>query len=334
MARRYAYVEEENHARWLVSYADFITLLFALFVVMYAISSVNEGKHRVLSDTLMAAFENPQLSLDSIQSDDDVRSLASNEDSHAAAEGAEVVHEPEGLAPVADAVDELTVPGGDAQDEMPLLDMKTVTDQLQETMAPLIDDDLVRVGQEQGWVEVEINSSALFASGSARIAPAAIDVLAEVADILRGVPNPIRVEGFTDNVPINTVNFPSNWELSAARAASVVHLFMKYGVPPERMVALGYGEYRPIAKNDTEQGRNKNRRVVIVIATGEQAKRDIALQQMSDLVRGVDPTMGENIDRRDWGLTPLDQMSPGEPDEQDINRARRNEPAGSRCSGG
>lgn len=321
MARRSIHVEEENHQRWLVSYADFITLLFALFVVMYAISSVNEGKHRVLSDTLAAAFENPQLTLRAIQSDESAASEASGEG--VSELGAEVVYGSDSLGPAdtplepetADASEPQVVPEGDSVDEPPLLDMKTVTDQLEETMAPLIDDDLVRVGQEEGWVEVEINSNVLFTSGSARIAPGAVDVLAEVADILRGVPNPIRVEGFTDNVPIETVNFPSNWELSAARAASVVHLFMKYGVPPEQMVALGYGEYRPIAKNDTKQGRNKNRRVVIVIATGEQAKRDIALQQMSDLVRGVDPTIGENIDKRNWGLKPLDEMSPAESDE-------------------
>lgn len=321
MARRPVHIEEDNHERWLVSYADFITLLFAFFVVMYAVSSVNEGKYRVLSDTLAAAFESPQPSPRALHTNESARPEASGRG--VTEPGAEVVQASDALdstntpmkSEAADASGQQAVPEDDAVDSGPLLDMQAVTDQLQETMAPLIDDELVRVGQEEGWVEVEINSNVLFTSGSARIAPGAVDVLAEVADILRGVPNPIRVEGFTDNVPIETVNFPSNWELSAARAASVVHLFMKYGVAPEQMVALGYGEHRPIAKNDTQQGRNKNRRVVIVIATGEQAKRDIALQQMSDLVRGVDPTIGENIDKRNWGLTPLDQMSPAEPDE-------------------
>ena len=101
------------------------------------------------------------------------------------------------------------------------------------------------------------------------------------ASSLKLFPNPIQVEGFTDNVPIRTAAYPSNWELSAARAASVVHLFMKAGVNPERMVAIGYGEHRPVAGNETPEGRSKNRRVVLVIPAEDDARRILDLQRLS-----------------------------------------------------
>ena len=122
-------------------------------------------------------------------------------------------------------------------------------------------------------MEVEIKTSILFPSGSAILQPEALPILSEIADILKDFPNPIHVEGFTDSVPINTVAFPSNWELSAGRAASVVHLFTKDGVEPRRMAAIGLGEYRPIADNATAEGRNKNRRVVLLIMESASADK-------------------------------------------------------------
>src|SRR5690606_11386470 len=108
----------------------------------------------------------------------------------------------------------------------------------------------------------------LFPSGVATLSPHAVNILEQLAATLAPFPNPIRVEGHTDNVPINTRAFPSNWELSAARAASVVHLFMRQGLAPERLAVIGLGEHRPIAANDTPEGRNANRRVVLVILSG------------------------------------------------------------------
>jgi chemotaxis protein MotB len=140
-------------------------------------------------------------------------------------------------------------------------------------MSNLIQQDLIAVRRNDLWVEVEIKTSILFPSGSSRLQQEALPILSEIAKILKDFPNPIRVEGFTDSVPINTVAFPSNWELSAGRAASVVHLFTKEGVEPRRMASIGYGEYRPVADNSTAEGRNKNRRVVIVILESASAER-------------------------------------------------------------
>jgi chemotaxis protein MotB len=112
-----------------------------------------------------------------------------------------------------------------------------------------------------------MKSKMLFESGSARLSRDALTVLRNVADILKPLPNQILVEGHTDNVPIRTIAFPSNWELSAARAASVVHLFTRQGVDSSRLAAIGYGEFRPVGDNETEEGRQKNRRVALIMMT-------------------------------------------------------------------
>lgn len=242
MRRRRRQPEHENTERWLISYADFITLLFAFFVVMYAISSVNEGKYRVLSDTMVSAFSNTPRTLEPIQVGE------------------------EGIPGEPSLFD----PGSTGD---PVGNLSRIADDFERVLSPLIEQDLISVHRDEHWIEIEINTSLLFGSGSAELETNAIPVLRRLADILRQYPNAIQVEGFTDNVPIATVVYPSNWELSAARAASVVHLFNRSGVDPERMVAVGYGEYRPIADNTTPEGRRKNRRVVLVVSADERERR-------------------------------------------------------------
>lgn len=265
MARRNRHEEHENHERWLVSYADFITLLFAFFVVMYSISSVNEGKYRVLSDTLEAVFSQPVRSKDPIQIGEISRGKG------------EIV-----IEPLAAVVPETPLP--EVVSNFPPKatdnDIRTINDlskQFSSALSDWIKSDDVMIKQGEDWLELEIKSRVLFESGEARLARPAIPVLGEIASILQKSANPIQVEGFTDNNPINTPRFPSNWELSAARAASVVHLLDRYGIQPDRMSAIGYGEYKPIASNDTEAGRQKNRRVVLVVLGNDMSRRDINL---------------------------------------------------------
>jgi chemotaxis protein MotB len=138
-------------------------------------------------------------------------------------------------------------------------------------MGALIADNLLTVRRQGAWVEVEIRTDLLFSSGAATLAPAAGNILRQISESLQPFPNPIRVEGHTDNRPINTRAYPSNWELSSARAASVVQLFMQSGIDPRRLAVIGLGEYRPAQSNDTPEGRNANRRVVLVILSGEGA---------------------------------------------------------------
>lgn len=248
--------ESDNQDRWLVSYADFITLLFAFFVVMYAISSVNEGKYRVLTDSLTSAFKTTPKSMEPVQIGQ--HATVSPQTSTQA-----VIRTPQAGDASLLRLQEL------ARNKV----MSQISKQVNETLKPLIDKGVVNVKQDSLWVEIDIKSNILFGSGEAIIQQQAVPALSRLAKVLGQFPNDIQVEGYTDNVPISTGVFPSNWELSAARAANVVHLFMNHGVTPERMAAVGFGEYRPIADNHTEPGRNKNRRVAIIILADSSARR-------------------------------------------------------------
>ncbi len=261
MARKKRHEEHENLERWLVSYADFITLLFAFFVVMYSISSINEGKYRVLSDTMVAAFNTPPKTMQPIQVGEQG---VSGPPSPVTSEHATPTMQPGVIQQLAQTARSS--------------DMGHIANDFEHALAPMIKAGLINVKHNDLWVEIEINTSILFDSGSATLENDAVPVLKQLADVLKKYPNAIQVEGFTDNVPIDTSIFPSNWELSAHRAASVVHLFMDQGVQPDRMAAIGYGEYRPIADNATAAGRRKNRRVVVVILAGEDARRVIDIE--------------------------------------------------------
>lgn len=245
--------EPTNHERWLVSYADFITLLFAFFVVMYSISSINEGKYRVLSNTLSQTFTEVK-SPDPIQIGEVSRSvLAAPEVDEQGSSDISV-----DMVDVDENREPLELLNQDQQ-------LAAIAGELESVMSALIGDDLVEIQQNQDWVEVTMKSKMLFESGSARLSRQALQALRKITRIIKPLDNSIHVEGYTDNIPIDTLFFPSNWELSAARAASVVHLFARFGVDPSRLAAIGYGEYQPIADNTTEEGRSINRRIVLII---------------------------------------------------------------------
>jgi chemotaxis protein MotB len=153
--------------------------------------------------------------------------------------------------------------------------LQQVADQVEQAMDDLVKDNLVVVRRSDFWIEVEIKADILFPSGSAHLGTNASSVIERLAASLAPFPNPVRVEGYTDNLPIKNLQFYSNWELSAARAGSVVRVLSGHGVDPGRLAVIGYGEQRPIQSNDTAQGRNANRRVVIVIlSTQLQHKQD------------------------------------------------------------
>ncbi len=268
MARKRRHEEHVNHERWLVSYADFITLLFAFFVVMYSISSVNEGKYRVLSDTLTDAFLKSAQSLDPIQIGERARSPLPTPGEFASPQPPEVQQ----VAPIEPPP---PTPQTATAPETPML--PEIEQALKSSLRGFIDQDLVSVVQTERGIEVEMKSKMLFESGSAHLSRAALKALRGVAEIIRPLRNEIHVEGHTDNVPISTISFPSNWELSAARAASVVHFFTRLGVSPERIAAIGYGEFRPIADNSTEEGRQRNRRVALVIMASEHDRKVMQL---------------------------------------------------------
>ncbi len=249
--RRRAHAEEhENHERWLVSYADFITLLFAFFVVMYSLSSVNEGKYRVLSDSLVSAFRSVNINTRGQQ-------VAP---SAAAPAPAQALPQIKPKPPVSPAQAREEERKRQAREKM-----RDMARDIKEVLAPLVKEGKVSVTEGLKGITVEINASVLFPVGEARLQPAAVKALRAVAEVAATADFPITVEGHTDPTPIATTQFPSNWELSGARASSVVRLFIESGVAPQRLTAIGYGEQRPVAGNDTPEGKARNRRVAILI---------------------------------------------------------------------
>jgi len=237
-ARRKFDDEPENHERWLISYADFITLLFAFFVVMYAVSSVNLGKYKVFSDALGDAFGGA---------------------------GA--------AAPTNTEVQSLPIPNPatrkrNEQIKKEKEQMTRLAKDLASTLAPLVKEGKVRVTQNSRGVSVEINASVLFNPGDARLTDESREALTAVASLLKDDPHAVQVEGHTDNVPIKNSLYPSNWELSAVRAGSVVRLFIEAGIAPSRMTAVGHADNQPVAPNTDPESRARNRRVAVTILSG------------------------------------------------------------------
>ena len=293
MSRKKHAEGHENHERWLVSYADFITLLFAFFVVMYAVSSVNEGKYRVLSESMSVAFKTVDAhSAKPIMVAEMVGTPAS-QSSGAPGMGRSVAPDlrpmptmaiqraPRSIVTLARGSNPTNKTGVSDAESSTDSNLAKIVAKLQAYLSELIKADMVNLRSNTLWVEVEIKNNILFDSGSAIVNPEAQEPLARIAEVLREVPNRIQVEGFTDNRPINTPVYPSNWELSAARAANIVNLLMKSGVRPERMSAVGYGEFQPIADNGTEQGRMQNRRVVLVIMGNTETRYPVQVNEAS-----------------------------------------------------
>lgn len=250
MARRRRQEDPSNHERWMVSYADFITLLFAFFVVMYSISSVNEGKYKILSDALDGIFNQQERSIKLIPvGDERVRGIDGGNSDF------------------------------DEQQERDPLDL--IAESIEGEFANLLGDGQLHIRANEMWMELELSSSLLFPSADAIPHQEAFDIIEKIALILAPYDNPIQVEGFTDNLPINTRAYPTNWELSAARAATIVRMLAMEGVKPTRLAAVGYGEFQPVASNETAQGRAKNRRVVLIISRNTEGRHEPVFDRRS-----------------------------------------------------
>ena len=254
MSRRRRQPEEHvNHERWLVSYADFITLLFAFFVVMYSISSINEGKYKIISQVLVGVFNDAERTLKPIPIGEErpltiqpAKPLVKDSDQTDAGLG-QITRDP----------------------------LKTIADDITQAFGDLIASNQLTVRGNELWVEIELNSSLLFGSGDAMPSDVAFSIIDKVAAILKPFDNPIHVEGFTDDLPIRTAQYPTNWELSSARSASIVRMLAMQGVNPARMASVGYGEFQPVANNATPEGRALNRRVVLVVSRNLDVRRSL-----------------------------------------------------------
>jgi len=207
--RRRAEDEQENLDRWLISYADFITLMFTFFAALYALSSVNKVKMQEFSGSLNRTFG--------------------------------VIEKP--IAEIATG-------------------KSTFVQDIRKATGDIAG---VSIKKEPRGVVITFSDSVLFGSGSADIKAEIRGVLEKLSGLLSATPGKITVEGHTDNTPIASAKYASNWELSTARAASMLHFFIEKGLDPARFAIAGYAEFRPLESNTTEEGRQKNRRVEIII---------------------------------------------------------------------
>jgi chemotaxis protein MotB len=293
MARKHKHEEHLNAEAWAIPYGDLVTLLLALFVVMYAMSSVNEGKYRVLSESLNEAFHGtPRVS----------RPIQIGEQSAHGIGGAPAAspsrpRREQGGTGLPDSLHGLGAVLPSAGVPLPLKEraaaaadagerdaLRRIAREVEAALGDLIRKDIVIVRRKDNRLEIEIKTDILFASGVAAIAEPARPVLAKLGGILAQFPNRLRVEGHTDDMPIATAAFPSNWELSAARATSVVHVLIGAGLHPERLSVAGYGEFQPVVANDSVANRNRNRRVVLVVLASEDG---------GDPLAAAEPAAGE-----------------------------------------
>lgn len=261
-----------NHERWLISYADFITLLFAFFVVMYSISQVNDSKYRVLSETFVEAFNQPN---DAQANPDPTNQVTPSNDVITPIEmgktSTEQATADAQMPIISDQAPNDSIPAVEepAKKDEPVKtadELAQISDLVSEKFSQLMDEQLIQVSSNELWLQIELKDSILFASGNADPSAQALMIFDEIAGILKNYTNPVQVEGFTDNVPINSAKYPTNWELSSARASAIVKVLASKGVAPERLSAVGYGEFQPVASNATPESRAQNRRVAIMVA--------------------------------------------------------------------
>lgn len=243
MARKKKPEEHANHERWLVSYADFITLLFAFFTTMYAISTADTAKLQKLMESMQGAFGG------------------------SAVKAIKVLPEA-GKVPFA-----AEMPNVSLGTPLGFNVARTDADVLRDVQARIgkflvkgIDEGSVRVIVSDRGLIIRLSEDGLFRPGEAEIEPGAAEILNDLALSLIDIPNFVRIEGHTDAVPVHSSRFPSNWELSTARASRIVRWFIeRQHFPPDRLSAAGFGEYRPAATNSTKEGRRANRRVEIIV---------------------------------------------------------------------
>ncbi len=271
--RRKRHEDHVNHEAWVIPYADLLTLLLALFVVLYAMSSVNTTKYRALAQAISAAFNGTQQVIHPLQPNTPQASLTlpagvpSPVPSAPLAKMLVSVPAQQLMAPIKEHVSQASRNKLNSEQQ----DLERIRSQVEHALQPLIDKNMVVVRRTANWLEIEIRTDILFPSGVATVSPSANQVLTSLGEILAPFANPLRVEGYTDDVPINTTLYPSNWELSAARAASVARLFADHGVDPDRLGIVGWGQYHPAADNVSQDGRNRNRRVLVVVLSNRAA---------------------------------------------------------------
>ncbi|MGQ9633817.1 MAG: flagellar motor protein MotB [Bryobacteraceae bacterium] len=259
MARKKGAPDHDNHERWMVSYADFITLLFAFFVVMFASSNRDKARAQAVSESVRQALENGHL----------MPKIAAvlGGTVHDKGQGNAMRRGPGGHSEK--RVNQAPVEAAQAQE------LAASMEYLAKQLEAEVREGKVKLSLEPRGLVVSLVQAAYFPSGEDRIYPETYPSIEKVASIIRKLPNQVRIEGHTDSVPIHNSRFRSNWELSAARSIRMLELLAgRFGVPRERLAIAGYADNIPVGPNDTDEGRAKNRRVDLVILSEEGLSKE------------------------------------------------------------
>ena len=243
-----------NHERWLVSYADFITLLFAVFVVLYAMSQTDKKKVEEVMQSIQASF-----GMSTMGAAPKINVIPSRP--------VEVIPV---IKPELSIVPTARLSPGRGKTRAEDKDFRQIKSSIEAYLVKQGAQNKVALNITRRGLIVSLKEAGFFDPGQATIKPSAYELINTIAEAITQYNNPLRIEGHTDNIPINTTQFPSNWELSTARASNGLKYLIKYfNVEPEKISATGYGEFRPVADNSTQDGRSKNRRVDLVMLSGD-----------------------------------------------------------------
>lgn len=232
--------------RWVISYADFVTMLLALFMVMFATNSMGATKIKDVNKSIQKVFASP-VTNKNITVNENVKNIEIKEEAQSPLEN----------------TGKTVLDGGDG-----ILDSQQLKEQIEKDFNT---NTSIKIIKSDRGVVIRLDDTMLFDPGSAIIKPQAITTLEKISQTLDKFKNPIVIEGHTDSMPIRNDRYPSNWELSTARATNIIkYLTDRYKFPPSRLSAVGYGEYMPVAENNTPQGRAKNRRVDIIVLSSDK----------------------------------------------------------------
>jgi chemotaxis protein MotB len=244
----------DNNDRWLVSYADFVTLLFAFFVVMFASAQADKSHARAVSESIQRALHGVQASTKVVQQQQEQKKA-------------------QPAQPEAMASQELSHPSESPEGSPAVTDLSEAMRVLDKNLRNEVEKGSVRLSLEQRGLVISLEAGAFFSSGTDGIPASAYPAVQKVADVLNQVPNQLRLEGHTDSLPISNSRFQSNWELSAGRSIAMLRLLCeRFQVDSRRMAMVGYADNDAIDRNDTESGRGRNRRVDIVIVNEKSDK--------------------------------------------------------------
>lgn len=293
LRKRRHYVEYENVNRWLVSYADYMTLLFALFVVLYAMAMVNEKPFETITESVGRVFQATSEQPKNRGHGDDILDVnTSKTNKRLYGNGLLEVAGPQLL----EGEQSLS----NISHSQVGTNLTSLEDELHTALYELVESGYAQLQVDGDWLEIELNSGLLFPSGSSSTTNSATNILGVIYDVLDEVTNFVRVRGYTDNQAINTEIFSSNWELSVYRATAILQILESLGMNPARMAIEGYGQYYPSADNSTAQGRAKNRKVVVAISKYGLEKSNllntptISVKDVEAITKVVEPGEQDN----------------------------------------